>query len=89
MADPKWFTPKCKPTIYNGAFVELYNWWNQGQVYGINKIVKFEKIRVLIAENFCNLGTYQIIEISLFLCSVYVVPKDQDKFLFYINNYID
>ena len=35
-----------------------------------------------------SLGTHQIIEISLVLHSAHVVPKNQDKFVFYIHNYI-
>ncbi len=43
----------------------------------------------LIAENSCNLSAYQIIEISLVLYSAYVVSRDQDMVVFYINNYIN
>ncbi len=46
-------------------------------------------MRALIAENSCNLGAHRIIEISSILCSAHVVPKDQDKVVFYVNNYID
>ena len=40
-------------------------------------------------ENPHNLSAYLIIEISLVLCSAYVVSTDQDKFVFYINKYIN
>lgn len=30
-----------------------------------------------------------MIKISLVLCNIYIVPRNQDKFLFYSNNYID
>ncbi len=43
----------------------------------------------LIAKNPYNLGTYWIIEISLVLHSVYIFPRDQNKVVFYVNNYID
>ncbi len=33
VADPERFTLKGKPVIYTGAFVELYNWRNRGQVH--------------------------------------------------------
>ena len=46
-------------------------------------------MRVLIVENPHNLGVYQIIKISLILYSAHVIPKDQDKIVFYVNNYID
>ena len=46
-------------------------------------------MRALTAENPHNLGAYRIIGISLVLCNAHVVPRDQDKFVFYINNYID
>ena len=46
-------------------------------------------MRASIAENFCNLGAHRIIEISLVLRNAHMVPRDQDKFVFYVNNYID
>ncbi len=83
------FTPKGKSVTYTGVLVELYNWKNRGHVYEIHRIIELKKIRASIAENPCNLSTHQIIEISLVLHSAHVVPKDQDKILFYVNNYID
>ena len=52
-------------------------------------MIKLEKMRALTIEYFCNLGAYQIIKISSVLFSAHVVPKDQNKFVFYVNNYID
>ena len=46
-------------------------------------------MRSLTRENPWNLGAYRIIKISLILYSAYTVPRDQDKFVFYVNNYID
>ena len=89
MADSKQFTLKGKPVTYTRAFVELYNWKNHGQVHEIHKMIKLEKMRALTVENLCNLGIHQMIEISLILHSVHVIPRDQNKFVFYINNYID
>lgn len=40
-------------------------------------------------ENFHNLGADQIIQISLVLYSAYILPKYQDKVLFYIDNNIN
>ena len=42
-----------------------------------------------IAENFYNLDAYWIIEISWILHIAYVVLRNQEKFVFYVNNYID
>lgn len=42
-----------------------------------------------MAENLYNLDIYYIIEISWILYSIYVIPKDQDRFVFYVNNYIN
>ena len=89
VADPERFTPKSKSVTYTGAFVELYNWRNSGQVYEIYGIIELEKMRALTMENSRNLGAHWIIEISLILCSAHLIPKDQDKFMFYDNNYID
>ena len=89
MADPKQFIPKNKPVIYTRALVELYNWKNRVQVHEIYGMIELEKIYALIAKNPRNFGAYWIIEISLILCSVHVIPKDEDKVIFYINNYID
>ena len=46
-------------------------------------------MRALTVENPCNHNAYQIIKILLVLRSAHIVLKDQDKFVFYINNYID
>ena len=89
VADLEWFTPKSKPVIYIGALVELYNWRNYRQIYKIYKMIELEKMHALITENPCNLGAYLIIEISLVLRSAHMVPRDQDKVVFYVNNYID
>ncbi len=43
----------------------------------------------LIAKNPRNLCAHQIIEILSILRSAHVVPRDQDKVVFYVNNYID
>ena len=42
-----------------------------------------------MAENPRNLGAHRIIEVSLVLRSAHVVPRDQDRMVFYVNNYID
>ena len=89
VADPELFILKDKPVTYTRAFVELYNWKNNGQVHEIYEIIELEKMCTLIAKNFCNLGVHQIIEILLVLRSTHVVPKNQEKFVFYVNNYID
>ncbi len=52
-------------------------------------MIEFEKMRVSIAENPYNLGAHWIIERSSILCSAYVVPRNQDKVVFYINNCVD
>ena len=89
MADPERFTLKGKPITYTGVFVELYKWKNCSQVYEIYRIIELEKMRTWTAKNSQNLGAHRIIEISSVLCSVHLVPKNQDKFVFYVNNYID
>ena len=52
-------------------------------------MIKLEKMCVLTIKNLRNLDTYWIIEISSILHSVHVVLRDQDKCVFYVNNYID
>ena len=89
LADPEQFTPKSKPVIYTEALIELYNWKNRGQVYEIHGIVELEKMRILIAKNPRNLGAHRIIEISLVLHNTHVIFKNQNKVVFYVNNYID
>ena len=76
VADPERFTPKGKPVTYTGAFVELYNWRNSGQVYKIHGMIELEKMRALTAENPCNLGAHRIIKISLVLRNAHVVLRD-------------
>lgn len=45
-------------------------------------------MHILIAKNPCNLDTHQTIKILLISYSAYVISKDQNKFVFYVNNYI-
>lgn len=52
-------------------------------------MIEFENMRALTAENPCNLGVYWIIEISLVLYRAHLILRDQDKFIFYVNNYIN
>ncbi len=89
VADPERFTLKGKPITYTGALVELYKLRNRGQVYEIYGMIELEKMRASIAKNPRNLGAYWIIEISLVLHNAHIVPRDQDKVVFYVNNYID
>ena len=42
-----------------------------------------------MAKNPRNLGIHYIVEISSILYSVHVVLRDQEKIVFYVNNYID
>ncbi len=89
IVDPEQFIDKSKPIIYIGAFIELYNERNRGQVHEIYGIVELEKMRAWTAKHLRNLGAYHIVEIFSILRSVLVVPKNQEKIVFYINNYVD
>lgn len=89
IANLRQFTLKNKPIIYIGIFVKLYNWKNHKQVYEIYGIIELEKMCTLTIKNFYNLSIHQIIKISLVPCSAHMVSGDQNKFVIYINNYID
>lgn len=52
-------------------------------------MIELGKMRTLTTKNFHNLGDYCIIEISLILHYIYFVSRDQNKVLFYVNNYIN
>ena len=69
--------------------VELYNKKNHEQVYEIHGLIVLDKMCASIAKNPCNFGTHWIIKIFLSLRGAYMVPRDQDKVVIYINNYID
>ncbi len=89
IADPERFTDKGKPIIYIGASVELYNWRNRRQVHEIHGMVELEKMCASMAKHPRNLGAHRIVEISSILRSAHVVPRDQEKIMLYVNNYID
>ena len=89
VTDPKRFIPKSKPVICTEALVELYKKKNHEQVHEIYGIVELKKICLLSTKNPRYFSTCSIIEISLVLCSAYVVFKDQDKIVFYIYKEID
>ena len=69
--------------------MELYKERNHWQVHKIQRMIELDKQHALTAENPCNLGAHYIIKVSLILCSTHIVPRGQDKMVFYINNYID
>ena len=71
------------------AFVEFYNRKNREQVYEIYGMIKLEKMCIPTAENLRNYGIYQMIEILLVLRNAYMIPRDQNILVFYINNYIN
>ena len=52
-------------------------------------MVELEKWHASTAENPRNLGTHRIIEVFSVLRSANVVPRDKNKAMFYVNNYID
>ncbi len=89
VADPEWFIDKDRPIIYIGIFVELYNWKNHRQVHKIHGMVELEKMCVSMAKLLRNFGAHFIVEISLILHSAHIVFRDQEKIVFYVNNYID
>ena len=89
IVDPDRFILKNKPVSYIGPLIELYKEKNRGQVHDIHGIIKLESMSVLITKNPNNLSTHPIIEIFLILYSVYIVFKDLNKLIFYVNNYID
>ena len=89
VVDPKRFIVKNKPITYTRAFVELYNIRKSRQVHEIYEIIELEKMRTLTVENPRKLVANQIIEISSILHNAYLIPRDQDKFVFDVNNYID
>lgn len=89
VANLEQFTLKNMSVTYTRAFVEFYNQRNNRQIYEIYKMIELEKICSLTTENPCNFDTHRIIEICLVHYSAYVVLKDQNKFVFYINNYIN
>ena len=52
-------------------------------------MIEFEKMRTLIAKNPCNLITHWIIEIFSIPRNAYIVIRDQNKVVFYVNDYIN
>ncbi len=89
VANPEQFTDKGKQIPYIRSFVELYNWKNRKQVHEIYGMVELEKMCTSTTKNPYNLGTHHILEISSILRNVHVIPKDQERIVFFVNNYID
>lgn len=89
ITDQKQFTHRNKLVIYTGAFVEFYIKKNHIQVHKIYGITELEKIYASTIENCYNFDAHQIIVISLVIYNAHIIFKDKDKFLFYVNNYID
>ena len=89
VADSEQFTNKNKPITYIEVFVELYYSRNRRQVYEIYKMVELEKMCASTAEHPYNLGIHYILEISSIFYSTHIVPRNQEKIVFYVHNYID
>ena len=52
-------------------------------------MIELKKMHALTAENLYNLIVHRIIVILLVLHNAHVTPRDLNKFVYYINNYID
>lgn len=52
-------------------------------------MVELEKWRFLTAKYSYNLGIYQILKILTILYNANIVTRDQNRNVFYVNNYID
>ena len=52
-------------------------------------MIEFKKIYTSNAENLYNLSIHWIIEMLLVLYNAHIILRDQNKFVFYVNNYID
>lgn len=52
-------------------------------------MIKLKKMRALIVKNLYNIDVYESNEILFVLCNAYKVSRNQDKFEFDINNYIN
>ena len=75
--------------MYNGTFVEIYNWHFKELVYKVYGIVKLEKYPISRAENSLNLGSQRFYKISEVLQNINIIPRDTEGNTFYLNNYID
>lgn len=89
VADLELFILKNNLIIYTKAIFEVYNWNNYRQVHKIYKVIELEKMLILTIKNYRNLSAYQIIETLLIFCTTYVISKNQDRFMFYVNNYFN
>ena len=89
VADLKCFILKDKLVIYTKTFIEPYNWKNHKQIYEIYMIIKFKKLNTLITKNPHNFGIHSMIKILLVIYNNHIISKNQDKIVFYVNNYIN
>lgn len=89
IADPQKLDSKEKQMMYTGAFVEIYKWCNCGLVYETNKMVELEKYSNLRAKNLLNINAHWFYKITSILWSAYIVLRNNDSNIFYVNNYID
>lgn len=51
-------------------------------------MIELKKMCALTVENPRNFDVHRIIEILLVLHSTYIIPRNQRKFVFYVNSYI-
>lgn len=74
--------------IYTRTFVEIYKQHNNRLVYRIYEMVEWEKYLISKLEKPLNLGMYQLCKISGVLQRAYIILRDIESNIFYINNYI-
>lgn len=60
-----------------------------GQVHKIYKMIELNEIHTLTAKNSRSFDDHHIINISIVLYKTHVIPRNYDKFVFYVNNCTD
>lgn len=89
IANREYFSFQSKTVTYIGVFFEFFNQSNYRQVYVINKRVGIKEMYSLTRKKFFKIYVYQIIEIFFALNYPYIISKNQEKLIFYLNNHID
>lgn len=89
VVDLEWFNPKDKPVMYSRAFIELYNSKNYRKLYKIHEIFEFKKMYVSTTGNPDNFSAYWVIKILFVLRNTNMILRNQDRVVFYVNNYND
>jgi len=80
---------KGRPQRYTGALFELKRWINRGATHPVHGMHEVENFPPNTSQNSRLLGPRRFYDLSHIIRSAHLVPANQARTRFYVNNFID